>query len=85
MRQGSGVWEGRVSETNLIPKTRVPREAKRVRQGPVGREPCADIISSLFCLPGSSRCPHSCEGDRQSLCPGEEAPRKAKLHPKPRD
>lgn len=34
MRQGSGVWEGRVSETNLIPKSRVPREAKRVRQGP---------------------------------------------------
>lgn len=51
MRQGSGVWEGRVSETNLIPKSRVPGEAKRARQGPVGREPCADIISSLFLPP----------------------------------
>lgn len=62
-RQGSGGWEGRVSEMNLIPKSRVPGEAKGVRQGTVCRVGGADIFS-LFCLRGSNRGPHSCEGDR---------------------
>lgn len=35
MRQGLGVWEGRISEMNLIPKTRAPGEVNRVRQSTV--------------------------------------------------